>query len=187
MFIGLFLLQWYETRRQQSQRGWNAQLSFFIKAKKSFSDAFSGEANNSWTLSVCISSMLHSESWAPESPVEEASRVWSCTIVCCGHIINENHFVNHFTGGTFALATYVLTQVCIRVVYINKFVARHENLFYRKYSLSHAIFTLHSFFFIRMLFFQPRLSILIFLPILSWKYSCIILKLNYVFCAKYCT
>ena len=28
-----------------------------------------------------------------------------------------------------------------------------------------------------MLFFQPRLSILIFLPILGWKYSCIILKL----------
>ena len=36
---------------------------------------------------------------------------------------------------------------------------------------------LHSFFFIRMLFFRPRLNILIFLPILGWKYSCIILKL----------
>ena len=33
------------------------------------------------------------------------------------------------------------------------------------------------FFFIRMLFFRPRLNILIFLPILGWKYSCIILKL----------
>ena len=32
------------------------------------------------------------------------------------------------------------------------------------------------FFFIRMLFFRPRLNILIFLPILGWKYSCIILK-----------
>ena len=47
---------------------------------------------------------------------------------------NENHFVN-FTGATFALATYVFTLACIRFVYINKFVARHENLFYRKYSL----------------------------------------------------
>ena len=35
----------------------------------------------------------------------------------------------------------------------------------------------HSFFYIRMLFFRPRLNILIFLPILGWKYSCIILKL----------
>ena len=33
------------------------------------------------------------------------------------------------------------------------------------------------FFFIRMLFFRPRLNILIFLPILGRKYSCIILKL----------
>ena len=48
---------------------------------------------------------------------------------------NENHFVN-FTGATFALATYVFTLACIRVVYINKFAARHENLFYRKYSLA---------------------------------------------------
>ena len=49
--------------------------------------------------------------------------------------INENHFVN-FTGATFALATHVYTLACIlKVVYINKFVARHENLFYRKYSL----------------------------------------------------
>ena len=36
---------------------------------------------------------------------------------------------------------------------------------------------LHSFFYIRMLFLRPRLNILIFLPILGWKYSCIILKL----------
>ena len=43
------------------------------------------------------------------------------------------------------------------------------------------------FFFIRMLFFRPRLNILIFLPILGRKYSCIILKLVYVFCAEYCT
>ena len=49
-------------------------------------------------------------------------------------LINENHFVN-FTGATFVLATYVFTLACIRVVYINKFVARHENLCYRKYSL----------------------------------------------------
>ena len=41
----------------------------------------------------------------------------------------------NFTGATFALATYVFTIACIRVVYINKFVARHEHLFYRKYSL----------------------------------------------------
>ena len=33
------------------------------------------------------------------------------------------------------------------------------------------------FCFIRMLFFRPRLNILIFLPILGWKHSCIILKL----------
>ena len=46
---------------------------------------------------------------------------------------------------------------------------------------------IHSFFFIRMLFFRPRLNILIFLPILDWKYSCIILKLVYVFCGEYCT
>ena len=64
--------------------------------------------------------------------------------------------MNHFTGGAFALATYVLTQVCIRVVYINKFVARHENLFYRKYSLSHAIFTLHSFFFYKNVVFPTQ-------------------------------
>ena len=31
---------------------------------------------------------------------------------------------------------------------------------------------------IRMLFFPPRLNILIFLSILGWKYSCIILKLK---------
>ena len=37
--------------------------------------------------------------------------------------------------------------------------------------------SIHSFFFIRMLFFWPRLNILIFLPILGWKYSCTILKL----------
>ena len=35
---------------------------------------------------------------------------------------------------------------------------------------------IHSFFYIRMLLFRPRLNILIFLPILGWKYSCIILK-----------
>ena len=29
----------------------------------------------------------------------------------------------------------MFTLACIRVVYINKFVVRHENLFYRKYSL----------------------------------------------------
>ena len=39
----------------------------------------------------------------------------------------------NFTGATFALATYVFTLACIRVIYINKFVARHENLFYCKY------------------------------------------------------
>ena len=39
-------------------------------------------------------------------------------------------------------------------------------------------YILHTlFFFMRMLFFRPRLNILIFLPILGWKYSCIILKL----------
>ena len=48
--------------------------------------------------------------------------------------VNENHFVN-FTGATFALANYVFAIACIRVVYINKFVARHKNLFYGKYSL----------------------------------------------------
>ena len=32
------------------------------------------------------------------------------------------------------------------------------------------------FFYIRMLFFRPRLNILILLPILGWKYSCVILK-----------
>ena len=41
----------------------------------------------------------------------------------------------NFTGATFALAAYVFTLVCIRVVYINKFVVWHENLFYGKYSL----------------------------------------------------
>ena len=35
----------------------------------------------------------------------------------------------------------------------------------------------YTLFYIRMLFFQPRLNILIFLPILGWKYSCSILKL----------
>ena len=43
------------------------------------------------------------------------------------------------------------------------------------------IIRLHSFIYyiyIRMLFFPPRLNILIFLSILGWKYSCIILKLN---------
>ena len=34
------------------------------------------------------------------------------------------------------------------------------------------------FFFLRMLFFRPRLNILIFPPILGLKYSCIILKLQ---------
>ena len=33
----------------------------------------------------------------------------------------------------------------------------------------------YTLFFIRMLFFRPRLNFLIFLPILGWKYSCIIL------------
>ena len=37
---------------------------------------------------------------------------------------------------------------------------------------------LHSFLYIRMLFFRPRLNILIFPPILGLKYSCIILKLQ---------
>ena len=32
--------------------------------------------------------------------------------------------------------------------------------------------------YVRMLFFLPRLNILIFLPILGCKYSCVILKLN---------
>ena len=41
----------------------------------------------------------------------------------------------NLTGATFALAIYVFTLACIRVVYVNKFVARHENLFYHKYSL----------------------------------------------------
>ena len=36
---------------------------------------------------------------------------------------------------------------------------------------------LHSFLFIRMLFSWPRLNVLIFLPILGWKYPCIILRL----------
>ena len=36
--------------------------------------------------------------------------------------------------------------------------------------------TLHSFFLIRMLFLRPRLNVLIFLPILGWKYSCNILN-----------
>ena len=36
------------------------------------------------------------------------------------------------------------------------------------------------FFFIRILFFRPRLNIPIFLPILGWKYSCNIL--NYSLC-----
>ena len=70
----------------------------------------------------------------------------------------------------------------------------------------HGQYTL--FFYIRMLFFRPRLNILIFLRILGWKYSCIILKvfvftrfcylkwknlsytffgLVYVFCAEHCT
>ena len=29
----------------------------------------------------------------------------------------------------------IFTLACIRVAYISKFIARHENLFYRKYSL----------------------------------------------------
>ena len=59
---------------------------------------------------------------------------------------------------------------------------------------------LHSFYiYIGILFFRPRLNILIFLLILAWKYPCIILKLylkkkkiimyfllfNYFFCAVY--
>ena len=35
----------------------------------------------------------------------------------------------------------------------------------------------NTLFFIRMLFFRPRLNILIFLSILGWKHSCIFLKL----------
>ena len=34
------------------------------------------------------------------------------------------------------------------------------------------------FLYIRMLFFRARLNILIFLPILAWKYSCIILEIE---------
>ena len=49
---------------------------------------------------------------------------------------NENHFVN-FTGATFALVTFRLA--CIRVVYINKFVAQCESLFYHKYSFEKKI------------------------------------------------
>ena len=36
--------------------------------------------------------------------------------------------------------------------------------------------TVHSVFFIRKLFYRPRLNIPIFLPILGWKYSCNILN-----------
>ena len=38
-------------------------------------------------------------------------------------------------------------------------------------------YNIYSLFFIRILFFWPRLYILIFLLILGWKYSCIILQL----------
>ena len=48
MFISLFLRQWYETRRQQSQRDFgemhNSRSS--SRPKKSFSNAFSAKANN---------------------------------------------------------------------------------------------------------------------------------------------
>ena len=39
-----------------------------------------------------------------------------------------------------------------------------------------SVMVLHSVFFLRMLFFRPSLNILVFLLILGWKYSCIILS-----------
>ena len=44
----------------------------------------------------------------------------------------------NFTGATFALVTHV-RLACIRVVYITKFVARYESLFYHKYSFEKKI------------------------------------------------
>ena len=84
---------------------------------------------------------------------------------------------------------------CPYFLYLSQSV--HNNLFIEcylvpdqqevvKYILEFA--TLFFFFFlIRMLFFWPRLNILIFLPNFRLKYSCIILKLVYVFCGEYCT
>ena len=48
-----------------------------------------------------------------------------------------------------------------------------------------AFTAVHSFFFIRKLFFLPRLNIPIFLPILGWKYSCNILNYSlWHFCLR---
>ena len=47
----------------------------------------------------------------------------------------KRELLRDFYRATFAVATHAYTSMHIRVVYINKFVAQHENLFYRKYSL----------------------------------------------------
>ena len=43
--------------------------------------------------------------------------------------------LREFYRGHFCLGNPRFTLACIRVVYMNKFVALHENLFYRKFSL----------------------------------------------------
>ena len=59
--------------------------------------------------------------------------------------------------------------------YVKKQILRLESTSF--ITGSSGIYHMHSLFFIRMLFFRPRLNALIFLQILGWKYSCIIIKL----------
>ena len=78
-------------------------------------------------IGIIYTQLLQEEKIFPMMPRSEWSAEWSltsaaeiCTKMLLKSWVNENHFVN-FTGVTLAL-------------YINKFVARHENLFYRRYS-----------------------------------------------------
>ena len=47
---------------------------------------------------------------------------------------NQPESIREFYRGQLPWQS-IFTLACIRVVYINKFVVGHENLFYRKYSL----------------------------------------------------
>ena len=82
-----------------------------------------------FSITIAAVSMPNTVSQAMHS---DAGNITKDEIMCCSCKKEENDenydrlTENHFTGAAFALATHVYTSM-------HKFVAQHENLFYRRY------------------------------------------------------
>ena len=102
----------------------------------------------------------------------QKTRTWVKVILKIGTFRLKGHCT-----GDLAVLWYKLRKYLTKKLWWMAVTAIHYSYWYTDITDIHLLKNnIHSFFFIRILFFRPKLNIPIFLPMLGWKYSCNILN-----------